>query len=62
MAGLDTYPPRLNHMHTNFIHQNGRIYFGMRHIKNVGTKECDKIQEIKKDRRYYYLYLVRLSC
>ena len=48
MTGLDTYPPRLNHMHTNFIHENGKIYFGMRHIKNVGTKECDKIEEIKK--------------
>lgn len=47
MSNIETYPPRLNHLSTDFIYENDKIYFGMRHIKNVGTKECDKIQELK---------------
>jgi len=47
MVNLETYPPRLNHMYTDFICKNDNIYFGLRHVKNVGLKECEKIQEIK---------------
>ena len=33
-------------MYTNFTDSDDKIYFGMRHIKNVGTKECEKIEEL----------------
>tara|TARA_R110000824_G_scaffold50464_3_gene140894 strand:+ start:1035 stop:2573 length:1539 start_codon:yes stop_codon:yes gene_type:complete len=44
--GIDVYPPRLQHMHTSFTDIDNKIYFGMRHIKNVGTRECEKIEEL----------------
>lgn len=47
MVDIETYPPRLNHMYTDFVHKDGKIFFGLRHVKNVGTKECEKIEEIK---------------
>ena len=46
--GIEVYPPRLQHMYTKFTDIDGKIYFGMRHIKNVGTKECEKIEDITK--------------
>jgi DNA polymerase-3 subunit alpha len=46
---IDTYPPRLNNMYTDFVFKNSKIFFGMRHVKNVGTKECEKIEEIKSN-------------
>ena len=44
--GIEVYPPRLQYMYTNFTDIDDKIYFGMRHIKNVGTKECEKIEEL----------------
>ena len=44
--GIEVYPPRLQYMHTDFTDVDGKIYFGMRHIKNVGMKECEKIEKI----------------
>ena len=48
---IDVLPPRLQHLHTNFIKDENKdvIYFGLRHIKNVGVKECDKIEELQKN-------------
>ena len=47
-SDIDVLPPRLQHLHTNFTRSNDKdvIYFGMRHIKNVGIKECEKIQSL----------------
>jgi DNA polymerase III alpha subunit len=41
-------PPRLQHLHTEFTRctEANKIYFGLRHIKNVGVKECDKIIDL----------------
>jgi DNA polymerase III alpha subunit len=46
LEGVEVYPPRLQYMYTNFTDIDGKIYFGMRHIKNVGTKECEKIEQL----------------
>jgi len=46
---LETYPPRLQHLHTDFTAINDTIFFGLRHIKHVGQKECDKIAELTED-------------
>tara|TARA_Y100000592_G_scaffold16053_1_gene23665 strand:- start:5711 stop:7249 length:1539 start_codon:yes stop_codon:yes gene_type:complete len=46
---IETYPPRLNNMYTNFLYKNDTIHFGLRHIKNVGVKECEKIEELKQE-------------
>ena len=46
---LETYPPRLQHLHTDFIDIGETIFFGLRHIKNVGQKECDKIAALTED-------------
>lgn len=48
-ADIETYPPRLHHMQTNFIFEGDKIYFGLRHVKNVGTKECEKIEALQKE-------------
>jgi len=45
--GIETYPPRLNHLYTNFTSIDDKIYYGLRHIKNVGSIECEKIQSVK---------------
>lgn len=47
---IDVLPPRLQHLHTDFTRDPEKdvIYFGMRHIKNVGIKECEKIQDFLK--------------
>ena len=44
--GIEVYPPRLQYMYTNFTDIDDKIYFGMRHMENVGTKECEKIEEL----------------
>ena len=44
--GIEVYPPRLQYMYTNFTDSKDKIYFGLRHIKNVGTKECEKIEDL----------------
>jgi DNA polymerase-3 subunit alpha len=46
---LETYPPRLQHLHTDFTDVGETIFFGLRHIKHVGQKECDKIAELTED-------------
>ena len=48
---IDVLPPRLQHLHTNFTKDESKdvIYFGLRHIKNVGVKECEKIEELQKN-------------
>ena len=46
LSDIEVYPPRLKHLHTEFTHDANKIFFGMRHIKNVGRKECEKIEEI----------------
>ena len=45
--GIETYPPRLGHLYTDFVYRRTNIYFGLRHVKNVGTKECEKIEQLK---------------
>lgn len=47
-SDIDILPPRLQDLHTNFTRSNDKdvIYFGMRHIKNVGIKECEKIENM----------------
>ncbi len=46
--GWEVVPPRLNFMHTNFTmcENSNKIFFGLRHLKHVGTKEVEKIQEL----------------
>lgn len=48
--GWDVIPPRLNFLHTNFTlcPNSNKIFFGLRHLKHVGTKEVEKIQEFMK--------------
>lgn len=45
---IEVYPPRLDHIYNDFTYNNGIIYFGISHIKNVGVKECESLQEIQK--------------
>jgi len=42
---IDVIPPRLQNLHTEFTRcrESDKIYFGLRHVKNVGVKECEKI-------------------
>tara|TARA_R110002012_G_scaffold293234_1_gene488831 strand:+ start:78 stop:1028 length:951 start_codon:yes stop_codon:yes gene_type:complete len=46
LSDIEVYPPRLQHLHTNFYAEGDKIYFGITHVKNVGRKECEKIEEI----------------
>ena len=46
LSDIEVYPPRLKHLHAEFTRDNDKIFFGMRHVKNVGRKECEKIEEI----------------
>jgi DNA polymerase-3 subunit alpha len=46
---METYPPRLQHLHTNFTANENTIFYGLRHIKNVGQKECEKISDMTED-------------
>jgi len=45
-SDIEVYPPRLKNIYTNFTHKGDKIYFGINYIKNVGRKECEKIEEI----------------
>ena len=49
LSDIEVYPPRLQHLHTNFVAINNKIYFGLRHIKHIGQKECDKIEQLYRD-------------
>ena len=46
---LETYPPRLQQLYTDFTANENTIFYGLRHIKNVGQKECEKIRDIEED-------------
>jgi DNA polymerase-3 subunit alpha len=48
-SDIEVYPPRLGHLYTSFTHKDGKIYFGINYVKNVGTKECEKIEQICAD-------------
>ena len=45
-SDIEVYPPRLQHLHTNFLAKGNRIYFGLNYIKHIGCNECKKIEEI----------------
>lgn len=47
---IEIMPPRLQHLYTDFTQsdKSDTIYFGLRHVKNVGVKECEKIEECKR--------------
>ena len=45
---IDVYPPRLNYLYKDFTEINGKIIFGISHVKNVGDAECEKIESIKQ--------------
>jgi DNA polymerase III alpha subunit len=51
MSDIEILPPRLQHLYTNFTRHPDKdiIYFGLRHIKNVGIKECEKLEELTGD-------------
>jgi DNA polymerase III alpha subunit len=48
-SDIEVLPPRLQHLYTNFTRhlEKDIIYFGLRHIKHVGIKECEKLKELK---------------
>lgn len=46
---IDVYPPRLNYLFKDFTDDNGKIVFGISHVKNVGDAECAKIAKVKSE-------------
>lgn len=46
---IEVYPPRLNYLYKDFTDHEGKIIFGISHIKNVGDAECAKIENIKSN-------------
>ena len=50
-AEIEVYPPRLQHLHRDFTRNMNKdvIYYGLQHIKHVGGKECEKIEEYIKN-------------
>ena len=44
---IEVYPPRLNYLFKDFTNENGKIIFGISHVKNVGDAECAKIENLK---------------
>ena len=46
---IEVYPPRLNYLYKDFTDHEGKIIFGISHIKNVGDAECTKIENIKSN-------------
>ena len=45
-SDVEVYPPRLQHLYTQFFSEGNCIYFGLNHIKHVGKNECEKIENI----------------
>lgn len=45
---IDVLPPRLQHLYVNFTRHPEKdiIYYGLSHVKHVGTKECEKIETL----------------
>ena len=46
---IEVYPPRLGNLYTDFTAQGDKIFFGLRHIKNVGSSDCEKIMSFLQD-------------
>lgn len=46
-SNIEVYPPRLNYLYRDFTDHDSKIVFGISHVKNVGDKECEKIEKIK---------------
>lgn len=45
---IEVYPPRLNYLYKDFTNHDGKIVFGISHVKNVGDKECEKIEALRE--------------
>ena len=47
-ASIEVLPTRLQQLYTNFTKHTEKdiIYYGLSHVKHVGTKECEKLQEV----------------
>lgn len=47
---IEVIPPRLQHLHVNFTRHPSKsiIYYGLNHVKHVGTKECEKLNTINE--------------
>ena len=47
---IEVVPPRLQHLCINFTRHPSKniIYYGLNHIKHVGTKECEKLENIEE--------------
>ena len=47
-SDIEVIPPRLQYMYTEFTRSRTteKIFFGLRHVKNVGVKECEKLSEL----------------
>jgi len=43
LSDIDVYPPRIGNLYKDFTNINGKIFFGLSHVKNIGATECDKI-------------------
>lgn len=56
-TGIEVYPPRLSALQSDFELDETKdlIYFGLRHIKGVGTKECEKIKGIGDVSKYSWM-------
>lgn len=48
-SDIEVYPPRLNYLYKDFTDYDDKIIFGISHVKNVGDKECEKIDYIKNE-------------
>lgn len=46
LSDIEVYPPRLQHLNTDFFAESDTIYFGLNHIKHVGKNECEKIEGV----------------
>jgi DNA polymerase-3 subunit alpha len=47
---IEVLPPRLQHLYVDFTRHPDKniIYYGLNHVKHVGTKECEKINNLKE--------------
>jgi DNA polymerase-3 subunit alpha len=46
-AEIEVYPPRLQHLFKDFTRDMDKnvIYYGLQHVKHIGNKECEKLEE-----------------
>jgi len=56
-ASIDVLPPRLQHLYTNFTRNTEKdiVYYGLQHIKHVGSKECEKLETLGDVSKYTWL-------